>query len=115
MNDDSGLMQTLDAMMAAPDYHRVLLENEQVRVLDTRIAPGERTTIHTHRWPSAMYILSWSDFKRYDSNGQLVFDSRTLPSKPENGSAIWTSAIGPHFVENIGAVELRVIAVELKD
>jgi hypothetical protein len=115
MNDhDPGLIESLDAMIAAPNYHSVLFENEQVRVLDTRISPGERTSIHTHLWASVIYVLKWSDFKRYDSNGQLVFDSRTMPSKPETGSAIWMPAIGPHFIENIGTIELRVIAVELK-
>lgn len=29
----------LDALVAAPNHHRVLLENARVRVLDTRIAP----------------------------------------------------------------------------
>jgi len=114
MNHDPNLMESLDAMIAAPAYHSVLFENEQVRVLDTRIAAGERTSIHTHRWPSVIYILNWSDFRRYDSNGQLVFDSLTMASKPEIGSAIWNSAVGPHFVENTGTAELRVIAVELK-
>jgi hypothetical protein len=31
----------LDALRAAPGQHRLLLENERVRILDTRIAPGE--------------------------------------------------------------------------
>ena len=35
----------LDAMAAAPDHHAILLENDQVRVLDTRLAPGERTPV----------------------------------------------------------------------
>lgn len=111
---DSDLIQSFDAMAAAPNYHSVLLENEEVRVLDTRIAPGEKTPVHTHRWPSVIYILSWSDFKRYGSNGELLFDSRTMGSKPETGLAIWNAPLGLHFVENIGTQELRVIAVELK-
>ena len=32
---------SLDAMVAAPEHHEVLLENERVRVLDSRIKPGE--------------------------------------------------------------------------
>ena len=30
----------LDALVAAPQHHTLLFENEFVRVLDTRIAPG---------------------------------------------------------------------------
>ncbi len=111
---DSALAESLDAMTAAASHHKVILENEHVRVLETRIAPGERTPVHTHRWPGVLYVLSWSDFKRYDSNGQLVLDSRTVASKPEMGAALWSNPIGPHFVENVGAQELWVIAVELK-
>ena len=48
----------LDAMIAAPDYHEVLLENDRVRVLDTRLGPGERTPVHTHASPAALYVMS---------------------------------------------------------
>ena len=42
---------SLDAMVAAPESHRVLLENDDVRVLETTIHPGETIPLHTHRWP----------------------------------------------------------------
>jgi quercetin dioxygenase-like cupin family protein len=49
--------ESLDALSAAPAQHRLLFENAHVRVLDTRIAPGERTPVHTHRWPAALERL----------------------------------------------------------
>ena len=49
---------SLDAMIAAPEHHEVLLENDQVRVLNTRIGPGEETPLHIHPWPSVLYVLS---------------------------------------------------------
>jgi hypothetical protein len=106
--------ESLDAMTAAPDHHKVLLETERVRVLDSCVAPGQRTPVHTHRWPAVFYVLSWSDFIRYDSAGKPIFDSRTVNSKPEIGAALWSSSLGAHWVENIGTQDLRVIAVELK-
>ena len=39
--------ETLDAMAAAPEHHKILLEDDQVRVLDTCLAPGERTLVHS--------------------------------------------------------------------
>jgi mannose-6-phosphate isomerase-like protein (cupin superfamily) len=111
---DSDATGALDAMTAAPGHHEVLLENERVRVLDARVAPGDKTPVHTHRWPGVLYVVSWSDFIRYDKNGALIFDSRTAASKPEVGAALWSPPLGPHFVHNIGTQELRVIAVELK-
>jgi hypothetical protein len=50
----------LDAMTAAPEHHEILMENDQVRVLDTRLGSGERTPVHTHRWPATLYVMSWS-------------------------------------------------------
>ena len=107
--------ESLDAMVAAASHHKILLENDQVRVLETKVAPGDRTPIHTHRWPGVLYVVSWSDFKRYDRTGELVFDSRTASSRTQAGASIWSGPIEPHFVENVGDQELRVIAVELKN
>jgi hypothetical protein len=105
---------TLDATIAAPDHHEVLLENDQVRVLDTRLGAGETTPLHTHGWPSVLYILTWSDFVRYDGDGRVVLDSRTFAPKPEIGTTLWSEPLGPHRASNVGDRELRVIAVELK-
>ena len=106
---------SLDALVAAPGHHSVLLENDGVRVLETRVAPGDRTPVHTHRWSAALYVLSWSDFKRYDHAGNLIFDSRAASLLPSPGTTFWSGPITPHFIENVGNQELRVIAVELKN
>ncbi len=106
--------ESLDAIAAAHGQHEVVLENDRVRVLDTRIRPGERTPVHTHRWPSVLYILAWSDFVRRDADGNVLVDSRTLAARPKQGTALWSAPLGPHSAENVGDSELRVIAVELK-
>ena len=106
--------ESLDAMTAAPDHHTVLLENDQVRVLDTRIGAGERTPVHTHCWPGVLYVLSWSDFVRCDADENVLLDSRTLSSRPREGTTLWSAALGPHSAKNVGSQVLRVIAVELK-
>jgi mannose-6-phosphate isomerase-like protein (cupin superfamily) len=111
-NDDGP--DPLDAMAAAPEHHRVLLENDRVRVLDAYVAPGEETPVHTHRWPSVLYVVTSSHFVRYEPDGSVSVDSRMLASKPENGAVLWTPPLGPHFVRNVGEQELRVIAVEVK-
>ena len=104
----------LDAMRQAPAHHAILLDNARVRVLDTRVEPGQRTPVHAHEWPAALYVLSWSDFIRYDPAGNVLLDSRTLPATPAIGTALWGGPIGPHFVENIGTTPLHILAVELK-
>jgi hypothetical protein len=104
----------LDAMAAAPDHHVILLENEHVRVLDTRLRPGEATPLHTHPWPSVLHVLTWSDFVRQDASGNVLLDSRSLPAPPAAGATLWSGPLGPHSARNVGDQELRVIAVELK-
>lgn len=61
-----------------------------------------------------LYVLSWSAFVRYDSEGKVLLDSRDWPSAPEKGTTLWAGPLGPHSARNVGTGELRVIAVELK-
>jgi len=103
----------LDALCAAPEHHTLLLENDAVRVLDTCVPPGESVPLHTHCWPSTLYIVRWSDFVRRDAAGAVVVDSRGKARMAE-GSAVWSGPLGPHTLENVGDAELRVISVEMK-
>jgi len=104
----------LDALIAAPRHHRLLFENDRVRVLDTRIAPGDTVPLHTHCWPAVYQVVSWSDFVRRDEHGAVQVDTRGKPAIAA-GSVLWSGPLGPHKLENVGATELHVVSVELKD
>ncbi len=106
---------SLDALIASPEHHSLLFENESVRVLDTRIRPGETTAIHTHQWASVFYVQSWSDFIRRDDKGNIVLDSRQVESLATPPKAFWSNSSPPHSLENVGNADLWVIAVEVKD
>jgi hypothetical protein len=106
---------SLDALIAAPAYHRLLLENDRVRVLDVRIPRGETVPVHTHKWPSIVYVQSTTDFIRRDGQGKVIFDSRTAPTFPSDSPAQWLPPLPPHSVENIGTSEIHLFTVELKD
>lgn len=103
----SEVTSPLDAMTAAPDHHRVLLENDRVRVLDTRLASGDTTPVHEHAWPAVLHVLSWSDFVRIDREGNVVLDSRATGMNPQPGTISWSQPLTPHAVRNLGAHELR--------
>jgi len=105
----------LDAVAAAPDHHRLIFEDERVRVLEACIKPGETTPLHTHRWPSAVYVISSDDFVRYDQEGTVVTDSRVLGIRSEAGSVVWLPPLEPHSVQNIGEQEARAIVFEIKN
>jgi hypothetical protein len=105
----------LDALIASPQLHKLLYENEFVRVPDTNIPPGEITNLHTHKFPSSLYILSWSHFIRYDDKENVLVDSRTLSKIPTVGSALWSGPLAAHCLKNIGDNDLHVISVEIKN
>lgn len=106
---------SLDALTAAASFHKLLFENERVRVLEVRIGPGQFVPVHTHKWPSAVYVARGSDFLRRDGEGKLLFDSRTMGPPPAAPMVQWTGPLPPHSVENIGNAEIFLITTELKE
>jgi hypothetical protein len=42
----------LDAVTAAPKNHKVLFENDALRVLEVILEPDEEEPVHHHRWRS---------------------------------------------------------------
>ena len=105
----------LDALAAAPQQYILLLENEKMRVLETRIAAGESVPAHTHRWPGVLFIESWSELIRRDQNGRTLLDTRLIKDKPGLNVPLWQEALTLHSVENVGGQEFRAIQVEIKD
>ncbi len=103
----------LDAVIAAPRHHRLVFENEQVRVLDTRIPVGDTVPVHTHRWPAVYNTVRFSHFIRRDPEGNVLLDTRTLANPlPPAG---WLDYNPPHTIENVGDAEIHLISFEIKD
>ena len=108
-------LDSLDALIAAPNHHKLLFENERVRVLFTSIPAGDKVPLHTHRWPSVLYVQSWGEFVRCDENGKVLLDSRTIESFKIPPEVVWSQPLPPHTLENVGNKSIDIIAVELKD
>lgn len=102
---------SLDAVIAAPKHHRLVLENDRVRVLDTLIPAGDTVPVHTHRWPAVYYTIQSGEFIRRDGEGKLLFDSRTVSGRP---AANFVDCLPPHSVENVGPTDIRLISFEMK-
>lgn len=52
VSDPSTWDPALDAVIAAPVNHRVVFENDRLRVLEVILEPNEEEPLHHHRWPS---------------------------------------------------------------
>ena len=104
-----------DAVAAAPKNHKILLENENVRVLEVTVLPGETEPVHSHRWPSVLYIQNAGDFIDRDGQRKIIFDSRQLPTPLTFPMTMWKEPEAPHSIENLSkTIAIRLIRVEIK-
>jgi hypothetical protein len=105
----------LDAVIAAPKNHKILMENDKVRVLEVTLMPGETEEIHHHQWPSVLYIQEAGDFIDYDEEGKIILDTRELTTPLTFPMTMWKDAEAPHSVENLSnTITIRLIRVEMK-
>lgn len=96
----------LDPTTTNPTLYRVVFENDRVRVLEYRDAPGDRTTPHAH--PESV-MVTLSAFRRH-----LVSGDSERDVDMEAGLVRWMDA-QEHYGENTGETGTHVIFVELKD
>lgn len=109
-----GLLLTLspsvtaqDPLKAAPNvYKKVLLENDQVRVIAIEFAPGETAAWHQH--PNhIIYALT---------SGKLEITDKDKPAMVidiKAGEAMYMPAV-THMAKNIGTATVKLVVTELK-
>lgn len=75
-----------DVVKVSPETHKVLLENEHVRVLDVHAKPGEKVAMHSHP-VGILYYLT-------DGKVKITYpDGRTEERSVKAGSAVWSEAV----------------------
>ena len=95
-----------DPVKTSPQYYKVLLENDRVRVLEYRLKAGEKEPMHSHP-AGVVYVLSGATLKFSYPDG------RTEAKAAATGETIWRDPV-THAVENTGKTEARAIAIDLK-
>ncbi len=100
------LAQDVLKVAGGPETHKVLLDNDQVRVLEARIQPGQKVAMHSHP-ANVVYYLT--DYKIKATSP----DGKTALREGEAGTAV---SFGPvtHAVENAGSTEIHLVQVEMK-
>jgi len=105
---------SMDAVAAAPGNHRVLLENDRVRVLEITVAPGEREPVHAHCLPSVSYVMYEGKYRDYDGQGKLLEEVKESPDESKFPLTSWTEPVGPHSFENLDTKPVRSLHIEIK-
>jgi hypothetical protein len=103
--DKSDFPDGYDAVQAAPDSHKVIFENELVRVLEVTVpSAGKTIPMHHHRWPS--FFLDWdtgggSPHIRYHRGDGAVRDipASEAPAHPGVWSVRWMKPEPMHSIE----------------
>ncbi len=114
--DAAGWPKDQDAVIAAPKNHKIVLENDRVRVLEVTVSPGEKESLHHHHWPSVLYVMQSGDFIDYDAGGSITFDSRQVKPSLVYPLAMWKEPEAPHSIENLSkSVTVKLIRIELKN
>ena len=98
-----------DAAVVASNAYKVVLENDQVRILELRMDPGARTEPHAH--PDMVAVMIDGGAFRFGGP-----HSSTTPSDLEipSGSVSYQPA-DRHTTENIGGTPVFGFLIELKN
>jgi hypothetical protein len=114
VSDECKWPAELDAVIAAPKNHKVLLENRLMRVLDVNIPPGEQEPVHAHCLSSALIVLKGGRAGDYDAQGRIIDEGPVLPDGSSAPYAFWLDSTPPHSVHNLDNIPIHLIRVELK-
>jgi len=101
------LLLAQDAVRVAPKNFKVLAENEQVRVVQDTLAPGETEAMHTH--PAGWYYVTMPGTMRVTRA-----DGKTEIWNAKAGEQAWMDAEAAHTSENIGKTTIQYVLVEVK-
>ena len=119
---------SLDAVKAAPNSHKIIFENDKIRILEVILEPHGFEPMHTHSYPSVMFGRDNDTAQfdvmyypySYDSARHVYFAKDSIkqhqggqPIEPNVGN--YMKPEGPHRVKNLSNVRIDVFRVELKE
>ena len=110
-----------DSYKAAPNNHKLLYEDDHVRLLEVTIRPGETENVHGHPYPSvfAMDAISGSTSQDIflDPNSTMNGQDRSSAPAPAGFDSPTCSTMGPqapHALHNTGTVPDHFYRIEFK-
>ena len=110
-----------DAVAAAPATHKVLFEDEHVRILEINLPAQASEHIHVHALPSVIMgetggeggaKFRYTEYRMED--GKFVERGFNEVEPTPGYRAVWTGPEGPHAITNIGDVRVKFQRIEIK-
>jgi len=98
-----------DPVKVSPKNYKMLLENDQIRVIDISIKKGEQVKMHTHPAKATVDYLLTSGKLRL-----TLLDGKTVDFVGKGGEVLWDDASLTHSVKNTGDSDIHIVEVELK-
>jgi Lipocalin-like domain len=102
----SGALKQDDPTIVAGKNYKVVLENDQVRVLSFHAGPGEAWGLHAH--PNAV-VVSLDDYRVKN----VIPGKEPTVRSARRGDVLWIPARS-HTGENVGGSDMDCVLVELK-
>jgi hypothetical protein len=99
-------LRSQDPVKLSPQFYKILLENDKVRVLEYRLKPGQTEPMHWHP-PGIVYFFDNVKLKITSPDGKATESVHT------QGETYWRDSV-THALENIGETEGHIIIVEQK-
>jgi hypothetical protein len=104
----AGNQDTLDPVRLMPDTHKVVLENDFVRVIESRVPPGHMEVKHAHPHCVTVHLAD------VDAEIKTFPEGRITRTHRRSGTADW-SEVTVHEVKNIGHTTSHNFRIELKE
>ncbi|MBI4228776.1 MAG: hypothetical protein HY693_03535 [Deltaproteobacteria bacterium] len=103
----SGRVTAQDPLQVSPEIYKLILDNDQVRVIEYQAKPGQIDKMHS--FPQRLaYTLTPVKLRIMAPDGSISQIEAT------EGDTYW---LGPvtHSLENIGTTEAKMLIIEIKD
>ncbi len=95
-----------DPVRVDPKHYKVEFENDRVRVLRIKYAPGEKSVMHSHPESITVFLT--------DARGKFTYPDGRTEDINANAGTVQHMDAHTHLPESLSKTPFEVIAVELK-
>lgn len=96
-----------DPVQVSPEIYKLILDNDQVRVIEYQAGPGQVDQMHS--LPQRLtYTLTPVKLKVMSPDGNII------NVEAKEGEAYWQAPV-THSIRNVGKTEAKLLIVEIKE